>query len=341
MNHPGGRTFCPGCGADNELSSSFCFSCGSHLDTDPVEATSPRIRPAPVVPGPIGPPMVEPPHPPPWATAAPTVQRPAPNPGPEWPTPTPQPPAGPQRRTALLLGVVALVVVLAGAGIGYVLLSGDDGRTSASSTSAAPGTRLVESPGASDVFSPPIDTLEPTDSAPPSVPETTPTPAGLAPGSMTVVGGDGVTYPVHIYAVDRITNCATHAYGAAARSFLRQHPCRNAHRLLSTVSVDGRRAVLSVITVSFDPGLDGVNVDFQDLENAPGTGGMNDLLREGRTVPGQARRIPSTEAFVVTGGDTQTVIFDAWWASGHTDDQDSALVNMEDAMYGTELTPFD
>jgi hypothetical protein len=150
----------------------------------------------------------------------------------------------------------------------------------------------------------------------------------------------GTRYVAHVYASDTITDCAAHAYGARMIAFLRAHPCRLAHRVLATVDADGRTVVLSAISTSFggsgaDP-YSGAS-KFRELEEADGTGSINDLLREGHHIAGVASRIPPTEAFQVVGQDQGVTVFDAWWAIGTTPDQAPALVNLEQDLFLTPL----
>lgn len=178
----------------------------------------------------------------------------------------------------------------------------------------------------------------------------TSTPGVSAPSGGTplyVDGADGNEYDLTIWAQDRITNCADHAYGPPMISFLKAHPCKDSHRLLATVALgNGRTAALSIITVLFS-GTTGdtygyaTSQRFQTLESAAGTGSMNDLLREGRRIPHAAAAIPAREAFTVTGQDASAVVFDAWWIKGGTEDQEPDLVALEQALFLTQATPFD
>lgn len=163
---------------------------------------------------------------------------------------------------------------------------------------------------------------------------------------LTVTGADGNSYDLDVGAQDRITDCAAHSYGRPMIAFLHAHPCLNAHRLLATLTLDGRKAMLSIITITFSPsagddhGYDAAQM-FQDTEQASGTGSMNDLLREGRRVPGVSGSIPSTGAFTIAGQDASAAVFDAWWAAGATADQDPRLVTVENALFPSQATPLD
>lgn len=192
--------------------------------------------------------------------------------------------------------------------------------------------------------SPTVPSAAPTTPAPMTTPVTTtqPVPASPSPAPLRVVpvaGQDGTTYQVTVWAEDRITDCAAHAYGKIVQ-FLQQHPCDHATRRLLVIPLGGRDVALSIVTVSCaigpapDHTYDYVG-QFVKLENADGTGGMNDLLREGAYVPG-AKAIPPDEAFLVFSQDTVATVFDAWYLTGTTRSQDPTLLALEQNL---ELTP--
>jgi hypothetical protein len=157
---------------------------------------------------------------------------------------------------------------------------------------------------------------------------------------ISVVGTSGQTYAVNLWSSSTVTDCAAHSYGTKVPAFLRTHPCRSAHRVLVTVPYNGRTAVLSEVDVDIpaagaDPYKNASGL--ATLERADGTGGLNGLLREGVRIPGVASAIPFREAFEVYGQDTGVTIFDAWWQSGATADQDPKLVQLEMDLYLTSL----
>lgn len=174
----------------------------------------------------------------------------------------------------------------------------------------------------------------------------TPTPTTSAPPSqdVTVTGSStGHSYDVGVRAVDHIADCAEHAYGAPLVSFLHKHNCRSATRRLVTLDLDGTAVALSIITVTMpaDNSGDGSKIfDFAGrlvtLENADGTGSMNDLLREGVRIPGLQTAIPSAEAFQVISQDLVVCIFDAWFVHSVTPQQDRQLLALERDLF---LTP--
>jgi hypothetical protein len=75
-----------------------------------------------------------------------------------------------------------------------------------------------------------------------------------------------------------------------------------------------------------------------ELLNSPGTGSVNDLLREGWRIPHVGPGIPRHEVFRVHGEDSGVVVFDAWYAQHYTADNDRALVEMENQLFLTRAT---
>lgn len=124
-------------------------------------------------------------------------------------------------------------------------------------------------------------------------------------------------------------------------AFLHQHQCGPTHRVLATVSTAGGPVDVSVISTSFAG--QGANVyrptqQFVNLEQANGTGSINDLLREGASMPGGSGQVPAHEAFEVYSQDTGVTIFDAWYENGPTRDQDPRLVRLEQDLFLSRLT---
>ncbi len=148
-------------------------------------------------------------------------------------------------------------------------------------------------------------------------------------------------YHAVVWASDTIRNCAAHAYGAPMIAFLQRHPCGPTHRVLATVYVDGRAVDVSSIATSFAGHGTHVYVpteQFVRLEEANGTGSINDLLREGASMPGVSGQIPSHEAFQVLSKDTGADVFDAWYQTGPIRDQDPYLLSLEQDLFLSRLT---
>jgi len=157
-------------------------------------------------------------------------------------------------------------------------------------------------------------------------------------------GLDGKPYNLAVWAQDKFTNCAAHAYGTPMITFLNSHPCYGAARSLSTLYLGNREATLSIITIEFKPGPSDpagykAAEKFNQLETSSGTGALNDLLRDGTRIPTLATAIPAHESFYVTGQDAAITVFDGWWTTGTTHDQDLTLLNVEKNLFLTAAMP--
>jgi hypothetical protein len=155
----------------------------------------------------------------------------------------------------------------------------------------------------------------------------------------------GTVYTVQVWAMDHITDCAAHAYGAKMIAFLRAHPCHSATRRILTLDLDGRTDAMSTIAVTLPPHGTDASGDvyayagkFLQLENANGTGSMNDLLREGVHVPGIQAAVPHAEAFYAQGEDLGVTVFDAWYAQGTTPNQAVELIALERDLFLTQVS---
>ena len=232
------------------------------------------------------------------------------------------------RRVRRVGPAAALAAVLALSLTGCTSTTDGSGGTGSGTVSPAPSAGSVSGGAGS--------TLPGTGTVTSATPSRTPVPRKR----LQITGGSPQrTYDVTVWDSDDIADCSTHAYGATMIRFLGAHPCRGAHRVLATVPLNGRTVALSLISTSF-PGTPtdpyATTIAFGKLEQADGTGAMNDLLREGGTLPG-AQNIPPTEAFTVLSQDAGVTVFDAWYLTGTTVDQDPALVTLERNLYLTPL----
>lgn len=183
----------------------------------------------------------------------------------------------------------------------------------------------------------------PTPSPATTSPATT-SPPTTSPGgvgrTITFTPSPGHTYVATVRAQDTITDCAANSYGSPVINFFRQHPCLSGGRRLVTLPFKGRTLALSVIGVGVPAGPPGdlyrYAGELVSLERAPGTGGLDDLLRSGVRPAGWPAAIPANEAFVVAAEDNGIEIFDAWYLDGPTVDQDPALVQLAQSLF---LTP--
>jgi hypothetical protein len=161
-------------------------------------------------------------------------------------------------------------------------------------------------------------------------------------GSGTVNG----TYQMSLWARDVIDDCGAHSYGQQIIDYFTAHPCRSATRRLWTTPINGRTVALSIVSVSAQVTKVNENPDFEyaqqlvDLENANGTGSVNDLLREGKRIPGAGTALPANEVFSVTTQDGLVVIIDGWYLSGSTSSKDATIAGIEDDLaFGDAAAP--
>lgn len=149
--------------------------------------------------------------------------------------------------------------------------------------------------------------------------------------TVTVHAQENRTYVVEIWAQVHDDSCFDHAYGQQMIAFLIQHPCHGLDRYLGTTTVGGRPAAFAESVTGFsgtakDPYVN--STEFTRLEEADGTGSINDLLREGYRLPSGPGAVPAAEAFNVLGQDNGVTVWDAWYLDGATRTNDSALVQM-------------
>jgi hypothetical protein len=158
-----------------------------------------------------------------------------------------------------------------------------------------------------------------------------PMPARTVP----VNAADGVTYLVKIWWDVKNRTCFDHAYGTVA-AFLTTHPCFGLERFLATTTVNGRPVAIAMSSTGF-PGtphnLYGETGKFIQLEEADGTGSINDLLREGYRLPNAPTSLPAGEAFNVLGQDQGVTVWDVWYLDGSTPTNDPALIKMTQDLF--------
>ena len=180
-------------------------------------------------------------------------------------------------------------------------------------------------------------TAVPSTSAAPSTPDEVVHPAPSQPLRTAVVHApDGNSYVVKIWWDVKDDTCFDHAYGAPIITFLTRHPCTGLERYLATTTVDGRPVGFAESATGFP----GTAKDpyhwasrFIALEQANGTGSLNDLLREGYRLPSGPTAIPTGEAFNVIGQDAGVTVWDAWYLDGTTPTNDPPLMKMTEDIF--------
>ena len=185
------------------------------------------------------------------------------------------------RRTALLVAVALLAVVLLGVGV-PALFDGDDGAAADASPSAA-GQAAA--------------------------------PAGVAAGPQP---GDSETVDGRTFAVQQVQTdptCVGNAYGAVA-DFFAATDCVGLARALYSTDVGGRPVVVSVSVA--DMGDASGALALRALADRNGSGNVSDLLREGVRYPGGPERLSSAQYASAVSGSTVTIVETAWAGSGST-----------------------
>jgi predicted small secreted protein len=238
----------------------------------------------------------------------------------------------------MLCAVMIDRIRLAGAGLvaAAALLAGCTSTTSGHGAAEVPTTAASSTPDfpiAPATSEPPTETT--TQAASTSATSTI-HPAPPAPvRTVTVNTHEGTPYVVKIWWDVQDRTCFDHAYGSIV-NFLTSHPCSGLERFLATTTVNGRPVGFAESETGF-PGtsrnLYGEAGKFAELEQADGTGSLNDLLREGYRLPSGPTSVPAGEAFNVLGQDQGVTVWDAWYLDGPTPTNDQALIKMTQDLF--------
>jgi hypothetical protein len=153
--------------------------------------------------------------------------------------------------------------------------------------------------------------------------------------TVTVNTPAGAGYVVKIWWDVHNRTCFDHAYGPIV-TWLTTHPCDGLERFLGTTTVGGRQVAFAMSSTGF-PGtprdLYGETGTFIRLEQANGTGSLDDLLREGYRLPDGPSALPSDEVFTVLGQDQGVTVWDVWYLDGSTPANDPALIKMTQDLF--------
>lgn len=150
--------------------------------------------------------------------------------------------------------------------------------------------------------------------------------SGTAPAkpiaTQLVQGVNGASYQVDIWAFASDKDCAAHAHGDAVVAFLTQHPCAGMRRLLATTSLNDRKVAFAAEAVDLPGGTTdrpfATSADFQDLISTPADGGPNDLLRDGKRIPGGPTALPGDAVFSYGGQDSAVYTLHGWYLGAAT-----------------------
>jgi hypothetical protein len=125
-------------------------------------------------------------------------------------------------------------------------------------------------------------------------------------------------------AADDQTNCSAHAYGKI-KDFLKATRCTSVHRYLATTNQGGRMVIVAASTVTFANATQARR--YLDIVTSDGTGNINDLLREGTTVPGVGDQLPPA-AFASKQDGARVFVAEAAYTDGHSDNSNANLKSL-------------
>ncbi|MDA3629522.1 hypothetical protein OU415_29125 [Saccharopolyspora sp. WRP15-2] len=142
---------------------------------------------------------------------------------------------------------------------------------------------------------------------------------------------DGVEFAQQV--TDQEKTCAPHAFGDVQRWF-EQRPCRNLTRAVFDTEVSGRPAAVSVTIVELpDEQAAG---ELRALADEPGTGGVTDLVAEGRGWPGGPESFDNAAQVVQQSGNEVRIVQTIW---RHRDSSPEDVGLRALAERGLRLTP--
>jgi hypothetical protein len=161
-------------------------------------------------------------------------------------------------------------------------------------------------------------------------------PPPSAPLRTATVTAGSTVYAIDVWVQKSDTDCAGHSHGTPVVDYLRAHPCTGMIRQLATTTVVGRPVGFSAANLSFAGSAPAVYTTagkFRTLVLADNTGSVNDLLSEGYRLPAGPSAVPADEAFAALSQDNGVTVYDAWYLTGSTPDNDPALEKMLQSIY--------
>lgn len=124
------------------------------------------------------------------------------------------------------------------------------------------------------------------------------------------------SYCAIIWTADVIHDCAKYAYGPKVIAFLKRHHCGTATRTLASVFHAHFAVNLSSVATAFAGTAGnplGAEFRFAQLAKARGRGGINDLLRDGRAIPGPRGEPSKSALYGVYTLNTNVDILYGWY----------------------------
>lgn len=114
---------------------------------------------------------------------------------------------------------------------------------------------------------------------------------------------------------DVTSDCAAVSYGTV-RNWLANNPCQRVVRGLYATTVDGAKALVSVVAVTM-PG-DAKATELKGITDTNGTGNVSDMLRDGTVRLPSAPQVAGGAYASELDGDTVTIVEGAFYG-GHSD----------------------
>ncbi len=154
---------------------------------------------------------------------------------------------------------------------------------------------------------------------------------GPAPQPAPTQRIDGVEFTQMVAARD--ASCARHSFGDVQRWF-QQQPCRSLTRAVFDTQVSGRPAAVSIAIVEV-PDQQAAS-ELRELADAAGTGGVTDLIAEGKGWPGGPDGFDNSAQAVQRTGNQVRIVQTVWRHRSSAPD-DVGLRAL--AEHGLRLTP--
>ncbi|MDA3648925.1 hypothetical protein LZ318_26130 [Saccharopolyspora indica] len=140
-------------------------------------------------------------------------------------------------------------------------------------------------------------------------------PAADPPAAPPIQRVDGVEFAQRV--TDRAQTCDPHSFGDVQRWFERR-PCRNLTRAVFEAQVSGRPAAVSIAIVELPD--EPAARELRELADAAGTGGITDLVAEGRGWPGGPDGFDDAAQVVQQSGNEVRIVQTVWRHRASTPD---------------------
>ena len=130
-------------------------------------------------------------------------------------------------------------------------------------------------------------------------------------------------------------DCAARSYGDV-QVWLNQHSCTGLARSAYQTTVHGQPAAVAVAVVGFRDAATAKS--FAEAAQTPGSGGVNDLVRDGSGWPGGPKSFDGGP-YIVTADGTSVRLTEVVWISRASSSTDPALRQLAGTAAGLPVTP--